>query len=499
LADLAALLDVPFSLILVVLVVLDVIFVFVILFVERDNPTRVLHWLLILIYEPFLGAILFLFFHQDYRRKRRQFEQKARADIEMLERYLRERVPLRTGSGAASPTIESATSRGAMSSTSGTVFEYGELARLASRADPHAVLAGNNRVRLFVDGNEKFQSLLADLRAAKEHIHLEYYILRNDALAKEIVETISAKAKAGVQVRLLLDALGGRAMRKLEPLLAGSGVKLAYFFPRVSRFNYRNHRKIAVIDGRIGYCGGYNIGEEYLGRGPLGYWRDCAVRVQGPGVEQLQIRFMQDWAFASREQATDPSPYLQAVPQNSSAMLQQISSGPDTSQEWVKQSYIKMITMAKESCYIQTPYFIPDASVIDALRIAAASGVDVRVMIPCKPDHMFVFWASQSFCADLLEAGVRSFKYNNGFLHAKTFIVDGKVGSVGSANIDPRSFHLNFETNVIIFDEAIGGQMKEAFLRDVSVSTELTPQDYAKRGWVVRFKEPFCRLFYPIT
>jgi len=321
LADLAALLDVPFSLILVVLVVLDVIFVFVILFVERDNPTRVLHWLLILIYEPFLGAILFLFFHQDYRRKRRQFEQKARADIEMLERYLRERVPLRTGSGAASPTIESATSRGAMSSTSGTVFEYGELARLASRADPHAVLAGNNRVRLFVDGNEKFQSLLADLRAAKEHIHLEYYILRNDALAKEIVETISAKAKAGVQVRLLLDALGGRAMRKLEPLLAGSGVKLAYFFPRVSRFNYRNHRKIAVIDGRIGYCGGYNIGEEYLGRGPLGYWRDCAVRVQGPGVEQLQIRFMQDWAFASREQATDPSPYLQAVPQNSSAML----------------------------------------------------------------------------------------------------------------------------------------------------------------------------------
>ena len=495
-ADLAALLDVPFSLILVVLVLLDVIFVFVILFVERDNPTRVLHWLLILIYEPFLGAILFMFFHQHYLRKRRQFEKKARADIQMLERYLRERVLPRTGPTAASPIIESGSRA---TPTSGTVLEYGELARLASRADPHAVLSGNNRIRLFVDGNEKFQSLLEDLRAAKEHIHLEYYILRNDSLAKEIVETIVAKAKAGVQVRLLLDALGGRAMRKLEPLLAGSGVKLAYFFPRVSRFNYRNHRKIAVIDGRIGYCGGYNIGEEYLGRGPLGYWRDCAVRVQGPGVEQLQIRFMQDWAFASREHATDPSPYLQAVPENSSAMLQQISSGPDTSQEWVKQSYIKMITMAKESCYIQTPYFIPDASVIDALRIAAASGVDVRVMIPCKPDHMFVFWASQSFCADLLEAGVRSFKYNNGFLHAKTFIVDGKVGSVGSANIDPRSFHLNFETNVIIFDEAIGGQMKEAFLRDVSVSTELTPQDYAKRGWVVRFKEPFCRLFYPIT
>ena len=484
--DLAALLDIPFSLILVVLVVLDVIFVFVILFVERDDPTRVLHWLLILIYEPFLGAILFLFFHQDYRRKRKRFEQKRQADIQMLERYLQERASHRTGPGPAS-------------SGSVGVFEYGDLARLASRADRHAVLAGNNRVRLFVDGTEKFRSLLDDLRAAKEHIHLEYYILRNDALAKEIIETLVARARAGVQVRLLLDALGGRAMRKLEPLVAGSGVKVAYFFPRFSRVNYRNHRKIAVIDGRIGYCGGYNIGEEYLGRGPLGYWRDCAVRIVGPGVEQLQIRFMQDWSFASGEKATDPAPYLQSAPEASSARLQQVSSGPDTEQEWVKQSYIKMISMARESCYIQTPYFIPDTSIIDALRIAAASGVDVRVMIPDKPDHMFVFWASQSFCADLLDGGVRSFKYNNGFLHAKTIVVDGKVGSVGSANIDPRSFRLNFETNVIIFDDAIAAQMKEAFLRDVSVSTELTAEEYAKRGWIVRFKEPFCRLFYPVS
>src|SRR5207249_8415722 len=214
-----------------------------------------------------------------------------------------------TGSGAASPTIESATSRGAMSSTSGAGLEYGEVARLASRADPHAVLAGNNRVRLFVDGNEKFQSLLADLRAAKEHIHLEYYSLRNDPLAKEIVETISAKAKAGVQVRLLLDALGGRAMRKLESLLTGSGVKLAYFFPRVSRFNYRNHRKIAVIDGRIGYCGGFNTGGGYLGGGPLGYWRDCGGRVQGPGGEQVQDRVMQGRVFGSLGEAAESSPH----------------------------------------------------------------------------------------------------------------------------------------------------------------------------------------------
>jgi cardiolipin synthase len=179
-------------------------------------------------------------------------------------------------------------------------------------------------------------------------------------------------------------------------------------------------------------------------------------------------------------------------------MLQRVSSGPDTSQQWVKLSYMKMISMAKESCYIQTPYFMPDASMMDALRVAAASGVDVRLMIPCKPDHWFLFWASQSFCADLLKSGVRSFKYDKGFLHAKTVVVDGKVGSVGSANVDPRSFHLNFETNVIIFDESLGAQMRDAFLEDQKVCTELTPELYAKRGLVVRFKEPFCRLLYPV-
>jgi cardiolipin synthase len=440
---------------------------------------------MILIFWPVVGVLLYVFFHQDYRRKRKTFEKKARD-------FLGFEIPESTTMATGTPTTTA-------SSRSGVILEYRELSHLANRADPHALLAGHNRIHLYVDGNDKFKALLEDLRAAKEHIHLEYYIVRNDALAREILGVLSEKAKSGVEVRLLVDAMGGRAMKLLAPLLAGSGVQLAYFFPRLSRFNYRNHRKIVVIDGRIAYCGGYNIGEEYLGRGPLGNWRDSAVRIVGTGVDQLQIRFLQDWIFASEKKVTNPSRYFRSVPERSSAMLQQVSSGPDTSQQWVKQSYIKMISMAQESCYIQTPYFLPDPSVIDALRVAAASGVDVRVMIPCKPDHMFVFWASQSFCADLLDAGVRSFKYDKGFLHAKTFVVDGKVASVGSANIDPRSFRLNFETNVIVFDETFGGQMKDAFLADQAVSTEITSEAYAKRSRVVRFKEPFCRLMYPIT
>lgn len=476
---------VTFSLLLIPLVVvLEVVFCFVVLFVERDDPTRVLHWLMILIFWPVVGVAFYLYFHKDMRVKQGLLEANALAFL---------RIPLRE---TTNPPPE--TGKSPPTSRAEARLEFGELAHLAHHADPNAELAGHNRVELFVDGNEKFKALLEDLRAAKEHIHLEYYIVRNDALSREIFAVLEERAKAGVEVRLLVDALGGRAVKQPGRALTASGVKVAYFLPRLSRLNFRNHRKLAIIDGAIGYCGGYNIGEEYLGRGPLGNWRDCAVRIRGPGVDQLQLQFMRDWTFASKEEVKGLWRYLRGAPEKSSAKLQLVSSGPDTSQQWVKLAYVKMISMARESCYIQTPYFMPDASLSDALRVAAASGVDVRLMIPCKPDHAFVFWASQSFCADLLKSGVRSFKYNKGFLHAKTFVVDGKVGSVGSANLDPRSFHLNFESNVIIFDDKLGAQMRDAFLADQAESTELTPELYAKRGFVVRFKEPFCRLLYPV-
>lgn len=483
-ADLESWLVTLALLLLPLVIVLEVVFCFVVLFVERSDPQRVLHWLMILVLWPVVGVVLYVYFHQDLRSKRRKLDGHALAFLG---------IPLRETADTPPETKASAPS-----SRAEARLEFGELSRLANRASANAVLAGHNRVHLYVDGNEKFKALLEDLRAAKAHIHLEYYIVRDDPLAREILGVLAERARAGVEVRLLVDAVGGRAVKRLDRLVAGSGVKVAYFFPRLARVNFRNHRKIAVIDGAIGYCGGYNIGEEYLGRGPLGNWRDTGVRVQGPGVDQFQIQFMHDWTFASNEKVTSLAPYLRGAPEKSSAMLQLVSSGPDTAQQWIKQAYIKMISMARETCYIQTPYFMPDPSMIDALRIAAASGVDVRVMIPCKPDHAFVFWASQSFCADLLDAGVRSFKYNNGFLHAKTFVVDGKVASVGSANVDPRSFHLNFETNVIIFDETLATHLRDAFLADQSVSTELTPDLYAKRGLAVRFKEPFCRLLYPM-
>jgi cardiolipin synthase len=472
--------------VLLVLVSLNIIFLFVILFVERDDPTRVLHWIMVLLLLPSLvGVPLYVLFHQNHRRKRKRFEQKARADLGILD------------SDRATRGEE------AISAVSATEWsgpkEYRELALLLARADPYASPARDNDVRLFVDGTEKFDALLDDLRGAQEHVHLEYYIMRNDELARELLQVLEDRARSGVEVRLLLDALGSKAVRKLTRSLTAAGAHVAFFYPGFARTNYRNHRKIAIIDGRIGYCGGYNIGDEYLGKGPLGYWRDAAVRVVGRGVDQLQVRFLRDWMYGSGELVQAPSTYLQAAPAKAPALIQQVSSGPDARRQSVKEAYVKMILMARESCYIQSPYFLPDTSIMDALRVAAASGVDVRIMIPDKPDHPFVFWASQSFCADLLDDGVRCYRYNNGFIHAKTMVVDGKVGSVGSANMDMRSFRLNFETNVVVYDEKFGNQMKDAFLADIELSSELTAAEYAGRKFGVRFKEPFSRLFFPLA
>lgn len=470
--------------VLSVLIVLNIVFVLVILYVERDDPTRTLQWLMVLLAVPIVGVILYLAFHQNHQRKRERFEAKALADLGLTT----SKEPLIPPKGSL------------VSPTDGALGGFGDLAMLVSRSSPREALAtrGNN-LRLFVDGTDMFNALLEDLRAAKEDVHLEYYIMRDDALSAQIFSILEERAKAGVEVRVLLDAFGGRAVREAVGRLVACGGKAAFFYPGLYRINYRDHRKIVVIDGRVGYCGGYNVGQEYLGNGPLGYWRDAAVRVAGPGANALQLRFFRDWLYASGERAKDPWTYFGRATEEGTAAVQEVSSGPDTARPWIEDAYLKMILSARESCYIQTPYFAPGSGLAEALRVAASSGVDVRIMIPNKPDHPFVFWASQSFCADLLASGVRCYEYGNGFLHAKTIVVDGKVGSVGTANFDHRSFVLNFETNLVIYDPGIAAAMKQAFLDDIARCTELTQTAYARRGLWVKLKEPVSRLFYPLA
>jgi cardiolipin synthase len=457
---------------------IQIFLVLALVFDQRRSPNSTIVWILALLFLPGIGLILYLFFGQDWT-KRRIFSLKAEDDLRLQEQLTSQRKELeRLGRG---------TEHERFLSIIRMLFESNQ-----------ALASDDNRLTLFTDGTVKFASLFDAIRGARHHIHLEYYIIRDDPLARELIQLLTEKAREGVEVRLLADSLGMKVKKKGLRDFEQAGAKHAVFFPRIWTMNYRDHRKIAVIDGTTGFIGGYNIGEEYLGKGPLGYWRDAAIKIEGTGVHGLQLRFFMDWNYASGENLSYSPVYFPETKGPGSCVLQTVSSGPDARWSQIKEGYIKLILTAKESVYIQTPYFIPDDSLSDALRIAALSGVDVRIMIPCKPDHPFVHWASLSFIGELLDAGIRGYTYDNGFIHAKTIAVDGVAGSVGSANFDTRSFRLNFESNAFFYDTEYGGQLNQAFQDDLQKCTEITLKKYEKRSRGVRAKESVSRLFSPL-
>lgn len=369
-----------------------------------------------------------------------------------------------------------------------------------------AALTTHNQVEIFTDGNTKFSALLSEIHQATDHIHLEYYIYKDDEIGREVITALTERAKAGVSVKLLLDALGASFLPShfFDGYRAAGG-KVAFFFPKTVPFinfrvNYRNHRKIAVIDGKTGFIGGFNIGDDYLGRDPIwGNWRDSALQITGSAALALQIRFFQDWNYAAPQDLIDyEDRYFPEHTVNEEHPIQIVSGGPDTYWNPIKESYLKLISAATESVYIQTPYFIPDESVLDALRIAALSGIDVRIMIPTRPDHPFVYWAGYSYIGQLLDAGVRAYTYDDGFIHAKTIVVDTAAASVGSANWDVRSFRLNFETNAIVYQEEIATRLRDIFIADLHSCSEITPDYYANLPWKLKVKQSVSRLFSPL-
>lgn len=297
--------------------------------------------------------------------------------------------------------------------------------------------------------------------------------------------------------------------------LKKAGIKVGVFFPALLgrlnlRVNYRNHRKIVVIDGTVGYVGGFNIGREYISRDPkFGYWRDTHLKITGDAVISLQIRFALDWNYAVRENlfqipAYFDSPYrlgmVKSMQEEGKRLvaIQIVTSGPDTLDRQIRNNYLELFHKARKNIYIHTPYFVPDDAVLSALRIAARSGVDVRLMIPCKPDHPFVYWATYSYAGDLIEAGAKCYVYDNGFLHAKGVMVDGRVSSYGTANMDIRSFELNFEVNATIYDETITRQLEEEFRNDLYHCRQITKEVYNDRPFLIRLKEQGSRLLSPL-
>ena len=316
---------------------------------------------------------------------------------------------------------------------------------------------------------------------------MEYYILRGDDLGKKIVHELALKAKEGVEVRLLYDGMGCSSLPRnfFQELEQNGGYAIA-FLPRfIIRLNYRDHRKICIIDGEIGYIGGFNIGNEYLGIVKrYGSWRDTHLRIQGDAIDQLQIRFMMDWNFTTAYAPISLKKlYFPERKQIDGIKMQIISSGPDTVWKNIWNGYFKMMNEAEKHIYIETPYFVPDDGILEALRVAALSGIDVRIIIPGNPDHFFVYWASMSYLGELLEAGVRCYQYEKGFIHTKAVFVDSKICSIGTANMDIRSFDLNFEINAFLYDEQTTILLEQDFLNDLDNCVEITKEWYSKRKW----------------
>jgi cardiolipin synthase A/B len=478
-----------YSMMLTVFLVLNIILAVFVIFLERRDAGATWAWLMVLFFIPLLGFFMYLFFGQNLtRRKMFQWEDRKKIGIdELLNNQIRGIKEKDFHFGNA-------------------IIENSKDLIYMHLINNDAVLTQDNEVRIFTDGKDKFNSLAEDIKSATDHIHLQYYIFKRDNLGKSLINLLTEKAREGVKVRLLYDELGSRSLHKraFKELIAAGGEIEAFFPSRLHfinlRINYRNHRKIAIIDGRIGYVGGFNVGDEYLGLNPkFGYWRDTHLRIRGSAVHSLQTRFILDWNQASHRHDIFYSPeYFPLGESQDSVGMQIVTSGPDSEWEQIKNGYIKMVTSARKSIYIQTPYFIPDASLLDALKIAALSGVEVNIMIPNKPDHMFVYWATYSYIGEMLKVNANIYIYENGFIHAKTLIVDEEVSSVGTANIDVRSFRLNFEVNAFIYDEEVSRKLTESFKEDVQLSTNLTAEGYRNRALKIKLKESISRLLSPI-
>ena len=461
----------------------------VIVFFQRKNVQSVWTWLLLLYSIPILGFVFYLFLGTDMH-KQKMFR------IKEIEDHLNDAIRKQEYR------IQSEGFRG----TDPEIAEYEDLV-MYNLGVSEAVLTDDNDITIYTDGNEKFEALLEDMREAEKYIHIQYYIIKNDVLFNRIRDVLIEKAAEGVEVRILYDGMGCRSVRKsCWKKLASMGIRTSEFFPATLRrlhlrLNYRNHRKIVVIDGKTGYVGGFNIGKEYVGLDDrFGYWRDTHLRIEGSAAASLELRFVLDWNYASRENLFVPDRYRYEKHAESTqhCRIQIVSSGPDSRYQNVRDNYLRLIGKAKKSIYIQTPYFIPDEAIQSALLIAVHSGIQVNVMIPCKPDHPFVYWATYSYIGELVMEGARCYTYNNGFLHAKGIIVDDKVMCYGTANMDIRSFALNFEVNAVVYNEEKATQMRKIFEEDLKHSRQITKNVYVGRSLPIRFKEQMCRLLSPL-
>lgn len=471
--------------ILSVLISLSVIFIGFVIFLENRHPTQTITWLVVLGSFPLIGFIFYLLFGRNYR-KEKMYRKK----------YFLDKQAFLTVEGEDDPRSEEKLSL--MGDHQGKLFT------LAQKLG-NSPISFDTTTRILTNGDETFRYIIEQLKRARHHIHLEYYIIRHDHIGQEIKNILIEKANQGVKVRFMYDAVGSWQLSKLYINdLKKAGIETVSFGPVKmpflnNKFNFRNHRKIIVIDGTIGFVGGLNIGDEYLGRNKdIGFWRDTHLMLRGEAVRTLQLIFLQDWYYMTNHSFLTAEYLSPQIDHKSHGGVQLIAGGPDNEWSVIKNIFFSMIASAKKSVWIASPYFIPDEDIFSAIKVAALSGIDVRLLVPNRPDKRIVFHASRSYFPELLEAGVKVYEYERGFMHSKIIIVDDELASIGTSNMDMRSFHLNFEVNAFLFRTNSTEKLVAEYLKDLEYAKKLELQSFQKRHFGLRLLESTARLLSPL-
>lgn len=467
--------------------VLYLISIGMVIFFENRDPSKTLAWLLVLFLMPIVGLVFYLLIGGNYSYRIRARLKKKKNETRL--------------SRAANIQLEIVDYIDLFGNNDSYVNHRLLTLLLNNSQAPFTI---NNKAEVLTNGDATYSSIIEAMESAHHHIHMEYFIIRNDEIGNIIKDIMIRKAQEGVKVRLIYDSvgcwkLGKRYIRDLKK----AGVEAKAFFPVIipilsRELNYRNHRKILVVDGTIGFVGGLNIGDEYLGKNPqLGFWRDTHLKISGEACFSLQDIFLNDWHYVSG-QLVDDDAYFPQMANYGETVMQVTSSGPDADWKSILQAYFTMISTAEDKIWIATPYLVPEESIKMALRTAALCGKDVRIIIPDKPDHFFVYWASRDNIDDLLKAGVKIFIYKKGFIHSKVVLVDGISATVGTANLDIRSLEINFEVNAFIYDKGVVERLERDYLEDLGNSEELTLEKRASRPNLHKFLEALGRLVSPL-
>lgn len=467
--------------------VVSIIMVAGVMVLENRSPLKSLSWILVLLLLPILGIVLYVFFGQNLR-KQKIIRRKGLKNHEFLR------------SLAKSQTTNLSKFYG---SYDDVLKEKGRLIQLQLK-NSDSVLTAGNKVELLNSGKHKFDELIKELQLAKHFIHLQYYIVENDEIGTKIKDVLVKKVKEGVEVRVIIDDVGSwkikhRDIRKLRRL----GIQIYSFlevrFPALtSKLNYRNHRKIVIIDGSVGFVGGINIADRYINGDPkIGIWRDTHLKIEGDAVNSLQAIFSIDWYFVSQVELSDKKYYPLKTPKGDK-LVQVSTSGPDTDWPGIMMGFFKLITTAKKYVYIATPYFMPNESVLMALKTAAMGGVDVRIIIPEKSDAYITKLSSMSYIKEMVLTGVKFYFYQKGFVHCKVIVSDDMVASIGSANMDFRSFEQNFEVTAFVYNKDFAKEVKQVFIDDLADSNRVILSEWRKRPLKQKAQESFARLLSPL-